>query len=169
MKGEHWLFGGRYVAVASRQKLTFLDSFDIPLVTASGALHIVELKGPVIPKLIRKHRNHFIPGDAIHEAVSQTMNYLRSLDEEGLQTEAVMRRAGTETYNLRRAFATVVIGHSAHLADGTREQLDDALRTYNSHLSRIEVVTYEDLFDAAGRSLEFEQTGDFDEDDDSSF
>ncbi len=41
----YWLFGGRYVAVAERRNLVPLDQHDIPLLTADGTLHVVELKG----------------------------------------------------------------------------------------------------------------------------
>ncbi|WP_157734297.1 hypothetical protein [Frankia sp. AvcI1] len=37
-----------------------------------------------------------------------------------------------------------------------QEQIDQTLRTYNSHLSRIQVVTYAELLDAAERALKFE-------------
>jgi hypothetical protein len=54
----------------------------------------------------------------------------------------------------RRAFATVVIGHSMHCGDYSRVDVSEALRIYNSHLSRIEVVTYEDLLAGAERALD---------------
>ena len=38
------------------------------------------------------------------------------------------------------------------------EQFDVALRTYNAALSRVQVITYDQLFDAAGRSLIFDGT-----------
>ena len=31
------------------------------------------------------------------------------------------------------------------------------MRTYNSHLSRVEVITYDDLLDTAERALRFEE------------
>lgn len=41
------------------------------------------------------------------------------------------------------AFATVVIGHSMHCRDYYRSDVSETLRIYNSHLSRIDVITYE--------------------------
>jgi hypothetical protein len=38
-----------------------LDQTDIPLMGSDGTLHIVELKGPSIERLIIRHRNHWIP------------------------------------------------------------------------------------------------------------
>lgn len=160
----YWLFGGRYVGVAGRRNLTPLDQHDIPLLGADGTLHVVELKGPDIPKLIRRHRNHWIVGNDVHEAVSQAMNYLRALDELGPGLETTYRNELGQSYDMRRVFATVVIGHPAHLdsvgefgipSEATVEQ---TLRSYNAHLSRLEVVTFKSLLDAAARALEFEQT-----------
>lgn len=152
---SYWIFGGRYVACAGRRSLTFLDEFDIPLVTADGSLHIVELKGPVLGSLVHKYRNHYIVGTGVHEAVGQAMNYLRSIDEQGATLQTALRNELSLDYDLRRVFATVVIGHPHHVRSADKHQVIQALRTYNSHLSRVNVVTYEELFDTAERSLHF--------------
>jgi hypothetical protein len=159
---KYWLFGGRYVGMAPRRRFTFLDEFDIPLLCADGSLHIVELKGPCITGLVTEHRSHYIVGKDVHEAVSQTVNYLRALDDQrtALQLE-LTEELGFEV-DLRRVHSSVVIGHPVHarLRDGrqpSRIQVDRAIRAYNSHLSRIEVLTYQDLLDAAERTLIFEE------------
>jgi hypothetical protein len=54
----------------------------------------------------------------------------------------------------RRAFATVVIGHSMHSPDYDRYDMSEFLRIYNSHLSRIEVITYADQLAGADRALD---------------
>jgi hypothetical protein len=154
---EYWVFGGRYTGVADRRNLVMLDQHDIPLLGADGTLHIVELKGPEIRSLVRRHRNHWIVGNDVHEAVSQTMNYLRSLDEVGATTATIYRNEFGFDYDMRRVFATVVIGHPAHVSGVEEKIIDQTIRSYNSHLSRVEVVTYKNLFDAAGRALEFEE------------
>ena len=54
----------------------------------------------------------------------------------------------------RRASATVLIGHPKFVQGGfTNEEIASTLRTYNSHLSRIEVMHYNDLLDNAERDL----------------
>ncbi|MGW6207507.1 Shedu anti-phage system protein SduA domain-containing protein [Streptomyces sp. NPDC055089] len=158
---KHWLFGGRYVGIIPRRKFTFLDEYDIPLLCADGSLHIVEIKGPCIERLIVKHRGHLIVGKEVHEAVGQTVNYLRALDDQrtALQTE-LSEELGMEV-DLRRVRSTVVIGHPAHVRVAgvglpSRLQIDQTIRAYNSHLSRIEVLTYSDLLDSAEQALRFE-------------
>ncbi|MYI21083.1 MAG: DUF4263 domain-containing protein, partial [Acidimicrobiia bacterium] len=112
-----WIFGGRYIRVLERRDLLSLDQHDIPLITADGSLHIVELKSPKIPALVRRHRNHWIVGSEVHEATMQAANYVRSADELGLQLQALVSDELGIDVKLRRAFATVVIGHRDHISD----------------------------------------------------
>lgn len=157
MGDSYWLFGGRYVGVAERRNLAPLDQHDIPLLGADGTLHIVELKGPHIPKLVRQHRNHRIVGNDVHEAMSQATNYLTTLDELGAGLSNIYRSEFGVDYDMRRVFATVVIGHPVHVDGFDARQVEQTLRTYNSHLSRVEVITWAMLLDAADRALDFEQ------------
>lgn len=154
----YWLFGGRYVGIADWRSIGPLDQHDIPLLCADGTLHIVELKGSNIPKLVRRHRNHWIVGGAVHEATSQAMNYLRTLDENGAALETTYRKEFDVDYDMRRAFATVVIGHPIHVVGTKAHVIDQTLRSYNAHLSRVEVITYATLLDTAERALAFEDT-----------
>jgi hypothetical protein len=153
-----WLFGGRYVGIVPRRDLLQLDQHDIPLVRADGSLHIVELKGPNIPTMIRRHRNHWIVGNAVHEAAMQATNYVRTADELGAGVQRNVREELGIEVDLRRVFATVVLGHRDHAdAEGMPpEQFDVTLRTYNAVLNRVEVVTFDQLFDAADRGLRFD-------------
>lgn len=157
MGDSYWLFGGRYVGIADRRNLVPLDQHDVPLVGADGTLHIVELKGPSVPRLVRRHRNHLIVGNDVHEAMSQATNYLANLDAHGAALTTMYRDTFDLEYDMHRVFATVVIGHPAHVDGVTARQVEQTLRTYNSHLSRVEVMTWAMLLDAAERALNFEQ------------
>ena len=158
-----WIFGGRYVGVAERHLMP-LDQHDILLLGADGTLHIVELKGPNVPKLVRRHRNHLIVGSDVHEAVSQAMNYIRTFDENGASASTNYRNEYGHDYDMRRVFATVVIGHPDYVRETdkngsvlTERTISQTIRSYNAHLSRIEVMTYKDLVDTAERALAFEE------------
>lgn len=146
---QWWMFGGRYIDKAKRRSLTVLDQLDVPLIRSDGSLHIVELKQANIPSLIRKHRNHLVVGDGVHEAVSQAMNYLVALDEQRAQ---ILTDLGVD---VRRSSATIVIGHTDFVEDFTVEEVHETIRTYNSHLTRVEVITFDELVDGARRSLDF--------------
>ena len=142
------MFGGQFVGVEKTRTLTTQDQIDIALITGDGSLHVVELKRANIPKLVRPYRNHHIVGNEVHEAVSQTENYLRSLDEEAHTIKSKLK------FEAHRVFATVVIGHINHNVEEMDE--DDfyrALRTYNSHLTRVQVITYDQLIENAFNSL----------------
>lgn len=154
----YWIFGGRYVGVAERRTLAMLDQTDIPLMGSDGTLHIVELKGPSIERLIIRQRNHWIPGPEVHLATSQALNYLRSLDEQGAGLTTMYRNELGQNYDMSRLFATVVIGHSDHQrpAEVEREVVARTLRQYNANLSRVEVITYDQLVESAERALAFE-------------
>jgi hypothetical protein len=160
---SYWIFGGRYVGIADRRNLIPLDQHDIPLLSADGTLHIVELKGPAVSGLVRPHRNHWIVGPEVNEAAGQAMNYIRGIDELGRSISSYHQDELGNSYGMRRVFATVVIGHPEHVNStgrtGTKpdeQAIQQTIRSYNSHLSRIEVRTYKDLVDAAERALIFE-------------
>ena len=148
IQNEAWLFGGRYVRAANRRTFVAGEQLDIPLIRSDGALHVVELKQANIPQLVKGHRGHHVVGTHVNDAVGQALNYLRSLDQ--LRSH-ILTEFGVDAL---RASATVVIGHPMFVQGDIDEgEIVKTIRTYNSHLSRVEVITYADLVDGAERSL----------------
>ena len=149
LEDNWWLLGGNYVARVDRRHLTLLDQFDIPLLRADGVLHVIELKKANVRGAVRRHRQHCIVGPEVNSAVGQAANYLRSVDE---QRHLI---GGEHEIECRRAFASVIVGYPEHNAqpDVTHTEYREAIRTYNSHLSRIEVLTYEDLIVTARNTI----------------
>lgn len=148
LKQQTWIFGGRFVAEIARRRLTTVDELDIPLLRGDGSLHVVELKRAVVPKLVETLRSHCTVGKEVLLAVSQAANYLRSLDE---NRAAILADHGIEC---RRASATVLIGHPKFIEkDFSATEIAAAMRTYNGVLTRIEVITYQELLDSAERTL----------------
>lgn len=154
---RYWIFGGQYIGVLEKRDIISLDEHDIPLICADRSIHVIELKRPK-NKLVRKHRNHQIVSNDVHEAVAQCMNYLRGFDELGASHQTYYHNELGLDYDLRRAKGTVIIGHPELTAsDGvTREQVEQTIRSYNAHLSRVQVITFADLVDSAERALAFE-------------
>lgn len=149
LRDNPWMFGGQFVGVHQIRQFATLDQLDIVLITTDGSLHIVELKKAYIPKLVVEHRNHHIVGSDVHEAVAQTQNYLLTLDSE------VHTIGNKLKVDVSRAFATVVIGDRQHnRLNLTDEEFGIALRTYNSHLSRIQVLTYDQLVTNAMNAMQ---------------
>jgi hypothetical protein len=148
LENQEWIFGGAYVAELARRQYTPETILDIPLLRGDGSLHVVELKRANIKDLVIRTSGHLMLGAAAHRAVSQAQNYLRAMDE---SRSAILAKYGVDT---RRASATVVIGHSRYVTgDVTPHEVAETLRTYNAHMGRIEVLTYENLLDSAGRML----------------
>lgn len=154
---NYWIFGGQYIGIAPRRDFTFLDQYDYPLLCSDGSIQIVEFKGPRA-SLVRRHRNHLIVTNEVHEATSQCLNYLRALDEQGLGLQGTYHNEFGMDIDFRRARGTVIIGN---LDPGEESsiapfQVVQTIRSYNAHLSRIQVVTYSELLDSAERALQFE-------------
>ncbi|MGW0535032.1 Shedu anti-phage system protein SduA domain-containing protein [Streptomyces sp. NPDC003032] len=149
IQGQPWIFGGRYVGEAVQRRLVPGDELDIPLIRGDGALHVVELKRAMSLKhpLVKRHRDAWVTTAQVHDAVGQAVNYLVGLDE---HRDRIREECGIET---RRAGALVLIGHPALQPDVPEEEINDALRTFNSHVVRVEVLTYKELVDNAHRSL----------------
>ncbi|MFD8464392.1 Shedu anti-phage system protein SduA domain-containing protein [Streptomyces cyaneofuscatus] len=148
LKNQEWIFGGAYMAELARRQYTPDTILDIPLLRGDGSLHVVELKRANIEKLIIRRSGHLMLGAPAHQAVSQAQNYLRTLDE---NRQSILARHGVDA---RRASATVVIGHPQYVSENiTPHEVDETLRTYNTHMARIEVITYETLLKSAERML----------------
>ncbi|WP_285494119.1 Shedu anti-phage system protein SduA domain-containing protein [Actinomadura sp. NBRC 104425] len=148
LKDQEWIFGGVYVAELARRQYTPDTILDIPLLRGDGSLNVVELKRANIGDLVIRRSGHLMLGAPVHRAVSQVQNYLRTLDE---NRQTILANYGVDT---RRASATVVIGHPQYVNKSiTRQEITETLRTYNAHMARIEVITYETLLESATRML----------------
>ncbi|MCX5440493.1 DUF4263 domain-containing protein [Streptomyces sp. NBC_00569] len=149
LQGQPWIFGGRYVGEAVQRRLVPGDEVDIPLIRGDGALHVVELKRAMSLKgsLVKRYRDAWVPTAQVHDAVGQAVNYLVGLDE---NRDRIREEFCIET---RRASAIVLIGHPDLQADVPEAEISEALRTFNTHVNRVEVLTYKELLDNARRAL----------------
>ncbi|MEW2378823.1 Shedu anti-phage system protein SduA domain-containing protein [Micromonospora sp. NPDC047812] len=145
-----WIFGGTYLPDLGRRRLVTGSELDIPLLRPDGSLHLVELKRANV-RIMTHQRNGLIPNGEVHRAVGQVMNYLVALDED---RPRIRDRHGVD---VRRAGATVVVGHPRFQPDLDESDMNEVLRTYSSHLARIEVITYKQLLDAASHALGLSQ------------
>ena len=151
LKGQSWIFGGRYVGEAVRRQLTTKSTLDIPLIRGDGSLHVVELKQAVIARLVEQHRPAgMVVGSDVNRAVGQVQNYLRDLDE---NRSTILTEHGIDC---RRSSGTALIGNSQQVAGVPQAQVWETLRTYNSFLSRVNVMTYDELLLSAERALNFD-------------
>ncbi|MCG7204468.1 Shedu anti-phage system protein SduA domain-containing protein [Streptomyces arenae] len=149
LQGQFWIFGGQFAGEAARRRLVPGDEVDIPLIRGDCTLQIVEIKRSVALRgsLVKRHRSGWVPSAQVHDAVGQALNYLVHLDEHRLR---IRDQFGLET---RRARALILIGHPAAQPGVPEDTINDVLRTVNTHLGRIEVLTYKELLDNAERAL----------------
>ncbi|WP_234016731.1 Shedu anti-phage system protein SduA domain-containing protein [Streptomyces sp. LaPpAH-108] len=149
LDGQHWIFGGQFASQALQRRLVPGDEVDIPLIRGDGALHVVELKRSMSlhGSLVKRHRGRWVPTAEVHDAVNQAVNYLVGLDEHRIR---IKKDLGIET---RRASALVLIGHPSLQPDVAEEDINDVLRTLNTHINRVDVMTYKELVDNAERAL----------------
>ncbi|GAA4110720.1 hypothetical protein GCM10022215_06070 [Nocardioides fonticola] len=169
IKTMTWMFGGDYVGEARRKSLTSGDVLDVPLLRPDGTLHIVELKGANIPKLVEQYRGAkdrtvgvedlaesvpLVVGVDANRAVGQVMGYLTHLDE---SRDTILNRFKID---VRRASATVLIGHPSFVDGYSREEIDETIRVFNSHHARIQLRHYADVIESAERALTFSADGD---------
>lgn len=171
LKQMTWIFGGDYVGENRRKSLTVGDVLDVPLLRPDGALHIVELKGANVPKLVEQYRGAkhravvtgeiedvpLVVGVEANRAVGQVMGYLTHLDE---SRDTIYAKFKVDT---RRAGATVLIGHPDFVDDYSREEIDETIRVFNSHHSRIQLRHYAELIEGAERALALTHDDDLDE------
>jgi hypothetical protein len=148
-QAQPWIFGGQFIDTAARRSLFLGSEVDIPLLRADGSLHIVELKRAMglAPPLVVRQGASFVPAADVHHAVMQAVMYLVGLDENRHQIRAEF---GIEA---RRASATVLIGHPALHPEIPEDQINETLRALNTHVSRVEVLTYKELIENAERAL----------------
>jgi hypothetical protein len=144
---EWWALGGRYVAAELRMTIPGLDDLDLPVRRYDNVLHVVKLRAANVPTLVVRHGSQYVVGPDIHDAVAEAMNTLRDLDR---RSDAISKSLSIDC---ERAFATVVIGDPQYLSLDGQDVAAQCIRAYNSHLSRIEVITWDDLVGGAELAL----------------
>ncbi|WP_052720283.1 hypothetical protein [Actinoplanes rectilineatus] len=128
-----WVLGGTYHPMTATRRLVTGACHDIPLLLPDGTRHVVVPRRAAVPVVVER-RGRTIVTEHVHRAVSQVTDYLTGVDE-------LHPPWDDDTW----ITATVLIGFPAPGA----EVVHRALRSFNSHLARIRVVTYRQLLDQA--------------------
>lgn len=108
---------------------------------------MIEIKRPLNDTpLFNSDPSHktLYPGIELSKAIGQVINYLEALDSDR------HRIRSTDEEDTNKIRAKLIIGR-----DRDRNQMD-ALRNLNSHIYRIEILTYDQLIKIANRVLEFQ-------------
>lgn len=143
---EHpWMFGSEYSELLDERRITRNDQQDFVLrCTVDGYLETIEIKTTLGgAPLFLKDGSHktLYPRRELSEAISQVMSYLEEIDDDRLRIQAKDRE---DACKIR---AKIIIGR-----DTTPKQTA-ALRRFNAHLHRIEIMTFDQLAKIAEQVL----------------
>jgi len=140
-----WIFGSEYSELLDRRTWTRDDNLDFMLRrTVDGYLEIIEIKTPAVIPLFNYDKNHdsYYLSSQLSKVIGQVFRYI---DEVERNRDSIIVKDRLDPLKIR---ARIIIGK-----DGNKEQ-QAALRTLNSHLHRVEVLTFDQLIRVAQRTLE---------------
>ena len=137
-----WMFGSEYSELLPRRTWTRDDQLDYMLRrTADDCLEIIEIKTAFdTPLFIHDtSRGVFYPSAKLSPVIGQVTRYIEEVER---NRDSILANDGYETLKIR---AVAVIGRDGGLAQVK------ALRSLNSHLHRIEIITFDQLLRIATR------------------
>jgi hypothetical protein len=148
--GENpWIFGSEYSELLDRRTWTRDDSLDFMLRrTVDNFLEIIEIKTPFKEALMLHDKSHdcFYPSAKLTPVIGQVIRYIEEIER---ARDSILSKDKLDTLKIR---ARIIIGRDS----GEPQQV--ALRNLNSHLYRIEIITFDQLLRIAARVLSvFEQ------------
>ncbi len=132
-----WMLGGQYVEKIEKRQWTDEETIDMMLKSADNNYDIIELKRSNAV-LFKQHRKKWIVSADVNDAVNQAGHYISEIER---QRDHFIARYKVDLYKVR---AKILIGHvDEDHPDVETQRL--ALRMYNSHLHRIEVIPFDGL------------------------
>ena len=137
LEENFWMLGSDYSELLSRRTWTRDTNQDFMLRrNADNCLEVIEIKTPLSGKqLLRFDASHktYFPGPELSAALGQVVGYVGQLDA---QRWDITARDGED---VNKISARLIIGR-----DGDAQE-QQALRSLNGHLHRIEVMTFDQL------------------------
>lgn len=139
-----WMFGSEYSELLDRRIWTRDDQQDFMLRrTVDDYVEIIEIKRALSEPLFRYDRSHgsYYPSSNLSAVVGQVMRYIEEIER---QRDNILAKDGYDTLKVR---ARAIVGRDHD------EGHQAALRNFNAHLHRIEVITFDQLLKIAERVL----------------
>lgn len=144
LNANPWMFGSEYSELLSRRTWTRDDSLDYMLRrTADNYLEVVEIKRAFADALFihDEGRDSYYPSAKLSPVIGQVTRYIEEVDR---NRDQIIAKDRIDPLKIR---AKVIVGR-----DGSGEH-NAALRNLNSHLYRIEIITFDQLIRIAERVL----------------
>ena len=145
LKNHPWIFGSEYSELLDRRTWTRDDNLDFMLRrTVDGYLEIIEIKTPFSEPLFKEDKSHdsFYPSSKLSQAIGQVLRYIEEIER---KRDSLIAEDHVDPLKIR---ARIIIGRDGN-AQGKA-----ALRTFNSHLHRVEIITFDQLLCVGERTLE---------------
>lgn len=139
-----WMFGSEYSELLSRRTWTRDDNLDYMLRrTVDGFLEIIEIKTAFLDRLFIHDQSHdsYYPSSKLSPVLGQVVRYIEEVER---NRNNIIAQDGVDPLKIR---ARAIVGR-----DGDPDQVV-ALRNFNAHLHRIEVITFDQLLRIANRVL----------------
>ncbi len=144
LESNPWMFGSEYSELLERRKWSRDENLDFMLRrTSDSFLEIIEIKTPNEKELLKYDNSHdsYYPSSELSRVIGQVLNYIEKIDRD---RDSIISKDNCDPLKIR---AKIIIGR-----DGEKAQ-QDALRSLNSHLHRIEIITFDQLLRIAERVL----------------
>ncbi len=144
LESNPWMFGSEYSEVLPRRTWTRDDRLDYMLrKTVDEYLEIVEIKTAFSEPLFLRDKSHdsYYPSSKLSTVLGQVTRYIEEVER---NRDSIIAVDGSDPLKIR---ARIIVGR-----DGNNEQ-QKALRNFNAHLHRIEIITYDQLIRIAERVL----------------
>jgi len=139
-----WMFGSEYSEIIDRRKWTRDDNLDFMLRrTVDNYLEIIEIKTPAAMPLFNYDKDHdsFYASSKLSQVLGQVYRYVEEVER---SRDAIIAKDNLDPLKIR---ARIIIGVDSD------EGKQSALRTMNSHLHRVEIITFDQLLRVAKRTL----------------
>lgn len=139
-----WMFGSEYSELLTRRTWTRDDRLDYMLRrTVDNYLEIVEIKTAFSDSLFvhDRDRDTYYPSAKLSPVIGQVTRYIEEVER---NRDQILAKDDEDTLKIR---ARAIVGR-----DHTRAE-QAALRNFNAHLHRIEIITFNQLIRIAERVL----------------
>lgn len=144
LSANPWLFGSEYSELLERRTWTRDDNQDFMLRrTTDDYLEIIEIKTPFPEDILVYDSSHdsYGPSHKLSAALGQVVRYIEEVER---TRDQIIAKDNVDSLKIR---ARLIIGR-----DGSPEMMA-ALRSFNGHLHRIEILTFDQLLRIADRVL----------------